>query len=155
MAEIEKDYEDLLRSLNIHKVKYCVIGAYAMALYVAPRYTKDMDIFVEATPSNAEKVITALRDFGFHHPSLTAKDFSKPGRTIQIGYEPVRVDILTSIDGCVFEEVWKNRIRGSYGKEKVYFIGRADLLRNKTASNRKQDQADLEALKRSKRKRTK
>ncbi len=146
MAKVEKDYEDLLRSFNKHKVKYCIVGAYALALYAVPRYTKDMDIFVEAAPENAKKILAALRDFGFSSLPLTERDFSKQGKTVQLGREPVRVDLLTAIDGCTFDEVWRNRKRGSYGSVKTSFIGVKELIKNKRASGRKQDEADLWAL---------
>ena len=148
---VSKDYEDLLRLFNKHKVRYCIVGAYAVAFYEVPRFTKDMDLFLEANSDNAKKVITALKEFGFSHPSLSEKDFSKVGKTIQIGYEPIRIDLLTSIDGCKFETVWKNRKMGVYGKEKTYFISRDDLVKNKKASNRKQDQVDIDLLKKKKR----
>jgi len=147
MAKTERDYEDLLRLFNQHRVKYCIVGAYALAFHATPRYTKDMDIFVEATSRNAKKILAALRQFGFSSLSLTEEDFARSGKTIQIGYEPVRVDLLTAIDGCTFEEAWRNRKRGSYGRQRTHFISLPDLVRNKKVSNRKQDQADLETLK--------
>ena len=146
MGATEKDFEDLLKSFNKHKVKYCVVGAYALALYAAPRYTKDMDILVEASPVNAKKIIAALRDFGFSALPLKESDFSRPGKTIQLGYEPVRADILTSIDGCTFEEVWRNRKKGIYGSVTAYFIGVKELIRNKRTSGRTQDKVDVQAL---------
>lgn len=147
MAKTEKDYEELLELFNKHKVRYCIVGAYAVAFHSIPRYTKDMDLFVEASPQNAKKVLQALREFGFSSLKLKEQDFSKAGKTIQLGYEPIRVDILTSIDGCAFSQVWKNRKRGAYGRQKVYFIGKKDLIKNKKASNREQDKADLGKLK--------
>ena len=146
MKKTEKDFEDLLRSFNKHRVKYCIVGAFAVAFHALPRYTKDMDIFVEPSQSNAAKIISALREFGFAAMQLSASDFSAEGRIIQLGYEPVRVDILTSIEGCAFAEVWKNRKTGRYGKTRVYFIGLNELIKNKRASQRKQDLADLELL---------
>lgn len=151
MAATEKDYEDLLKSFNKHKVKYCLVGAYALALYAPPRYTKDMDLFVEATPANARRILAALRDFGFSSLPLTEEDFSRPGKTVQLGYEPVRVDLLTAIDGCTFEEVWKNRKRGFYGRVKTHFMGVKELIKNKRASGRKQDEVDIQVLTKHKR----
>ncbi|MCB4756464.1 MAG: nucleotidyltransferase [Elusimicrobia bacterium] len=148
MGIIEKDYEEFLKLLNKHRVKYCIVGAYALAFYAVPRYTKDMDVFMEQSRDNASKILAALRDFGFANLRLTEKDLVEPHTTIQLGYEPVRIDLVSSIDGCSFRQVWKNRKKGSYGKEKVFFIGWRDLIRNKEASNRKQDQADLELLRR-------
>lgn len=147
MEQVPKDYEELLRLFNAHKVKYCIVGAYALALYAAPRYTKDMDIFIETSSSNAKRVLAALRAFGFGKVALTEEDFVKPGKTIQLGYEPLRVDLLTSIDGCSFDQVWRNRRKKPFGKVKANFLSIHDLIRNKKASNRRQDQADLERLK--------
>lgn len=146
MKKVEKDYEELLKLFNKNKVKYCIVGAFALAFHAIPRYTKDMDIFIEASEKNAKGILKALNEFGFGVLNLSMSDFSAKGRTIQLGYEPVRIDILTLIDGCTFEEVWKNKKTGRYGKEKIYFIGLDDMIRNKKASKRKQDKADLEIL---------
>lgn len=146
--KVEKDYEDLLKLFNKNKVKYCIIGAYAVAFYGRPRYTKDMDILIEPEVKNAEKIVKALNEFGFKNCGLQAKDFTKKGRIIQLGYEPIRVDIITSILRVNFEDIWKNKRKGVYGSQKVFFIALKDLIRIKKMSNRKQDQADLEILKR-------
>ncbi len=146
MESIEKDYEEFLRLLSKHKVKYCIVGAYALAFYAAPRYTKDMDVFMEQSRDNATRVLAALREFGFINLKLTEEDFMELHTVIQLGYEPVRIDLVTHIDGCSFTGAWKNRKKGRYGKEKVFFIGLIDLIRNKRAANRKQDQADLQLL---------
>ncbi len=143
---IEKDYEDLLKLFNKHKVRYCIIGAFAMAYYAKPRYTKDMDLFVDPELANSKRIVKALHDFGFAGLGLTAKDFCEKNRIIQLGYEPVRIDIITSISGCSFRQVWTNRKTGKYGRHKVNFISLNDLVKNKKASSRKQDKADLEIL---------
>lgn len=142
----ERDYEDILRLFNKHKVKYCIIGAFALAFYARPRYTKDIDILVPADRKNGGKIVKALKEFGFMSLDLQEEDFGEEGKIIQLGYEPVRIDILTSIEGCSFEKVWKNRKIGTYGKEKVYFISLNELIANKRKSKRKQDKADLEIL---------
>lgn len=146
MKKVEKDYEELLGLLNKYKVRYCIVGAFAVALYAVPRYTKDMDIFVEPSEENADRILKALNKFGFKVLKLSADDFACKNRIIQLGYEPVRVDIITSIDGCTFDEVWKRKKTGKYGKEKVYFIGLNELIKNKKASKRKQDEVDIEML---------
>ena len=143
---VEKDYEDLLRLFNKHKVKYCIIGAYAVAFYARPRYTKDIDILIEASLDNGKRIVDALNEFGFKSLCLTAKDFTKEKQIIQLGYEPVRIDILTSISGFTFQKIWKNKKSGSYGRQKVYFIGLEDLMKSKRKSKRKQDQVDLDLL---------
>ncbi len=146
MEKVEKDYEELLGLLNKHKVKYCIVGAFAVAFYAIPRYTKDIDIIVEPSRENGGKIIKALDEFGFGDLRLSVADFTHKDRIIQLGYEPIRVDIITSIEGCTFKEIWKNKKKGQYGKEKVYFIGLEQLIKNKSASKRKQENADLEIL---------
>lgn len=144
--KVEKDYEELLQLFNKYKVKYCIIGAYAIAFYAKPRYTKDMDILVEPSIKNGQKIVNALNEFGFKSLNLSEKDFCLKGKIIQLGYEPIRVDIITSIQGCAFKQVWSNKALGTYGEERVYFIGIEDLIKNKEMSKRKQDQADLDIL---------
>ncbi len=145
---IEKDYEDLLRLFNRYKVRYCVVGAFAVALYAVPRYTKDMDILVEPSGENSRKIIKALNIFGFKSVDLKEEDFNCAGHIIQLGYEPVRVDILTSIAGVGFEEAWENKKKIRYGHISVFFIGREELIKSKKASGREQDKADLKLIER-------
>jgi len=136
----------LLRLFNKNKVEYCIVGAYAVAFYAKPRYTKDLDILIKADLKNAKRIINAFNAFGFKSLNLSEKDFSREGRIIQLGYEPLRVDILTSIQGCSFEQVWKNKKTGIYGKEKVFFIGIDELIKNKKILKRKEDKIDLNIL---------
>ena len=144
--KVEKDYEDLLKLFNKFKVRYCIVGAFAVAFHAKPRYTKDMDILVDPELENGKRIVDALNRFGFKNFGLKREDFSEEGKIIQLGYEPVRVDIITSISGCSFDKVWKNKEIGKYGEEKVYFIGLNELVKNKRASNRKQDEVDLDIL---------
>jgi len=144
--KIEKDYEEFLKLLNKHKVKYCIVGAYAVALYGYPRYTKDIDILIEPTPKNSKKILNALREFGFNSLKLKINDFTKKGNIIQLGYEPVRIDIITSISGYNFSQIWKNKKSTLYGKTKVYFIGKKELVRSKKITDREIDKIDLEKL---------
>ena len=104
------------------------------------------NILLEPSSSNGKHVIKALTEFGFERLKLTADDFARPGRPIQLGYEPLRVDLLTSIDGCTFAEVWQDRVRGTYGRTKANFIGLDQLTRNKQESGRPQDLVDLKTL---------
>ncbi len=143
---VEKDYEEFLRLLNKNKVKYCIVGAYAVAFYGKPRFTKDMDILVEPSMENGKKIVKALSEFGFGILSLTEKDFSKQGNIIQLGYEPVRIDIMTSLEGCSFKRVWENREVGKYGRQRVVFVGLEDLIGVKKSSKRKIDQEDARFL---------
>ena len=142
----EKDYEEILKLFNRHKVKYCIIGAFAVALYARPRYTKDIDIFIDSSPENAEKIIKALAEFGFEDLDLSEDDLCQKGNIIQLGYEPLRVDIVTSLSGISFDQVWKSKVGADYGGEKVYFIGLDDLIQTKKQSGRPQDKVDLDLL---------
>ncbi|MEA3493537.1 MAG: hypothetical protein U9R38_04025 [Candidatus Margulisiibacteriota bacterium] len=142
----EKDFEEFLGLLNKHKVKYCIVGAYAVGLHAEPRYTKDLDILIEPTKENGRKIVKALKDFGFESMNLSASDFIKQREVIQLGVAPVRIDLITSIKGCSFKEVWKNKISDEYGKNKVCVIGLDELIKAKKASNRSMDKADLELL---------
>jgi predicted nucleotidyltransferase len=144
--KVEKDYEELFKLLNNHKVKYCIIGAYAVAFYARPRYTKDIDILIQPSKENCERILKALYDFGFGNLGLSSSDFCSAGKIIQLGYEPVRVDLLTSVQGCSFERAWKNRVIGMYGEEKVYFIGIDDLIKIKKLSPRPYDKTDVQLL---------
>lgn len=144
--EIQPDFRDLLELFNSHKVKYIIVGGYALAFHGAPRYTGDIDIFVTPDAKNAQRIMSALEEFGFGSVGLSAADFKKPGQVIQLGVPPVRIDIITSIAGVSWDETFSNRVRGKYGDVQVHYIGREQLILNKRAVGRKKDLADLEAL---------
>ena len=144
--EVQRDFRDLLELLNVHKVEYMIVGAYALAFHGAPRYTGDIDIYVRPDPENAQRVMVALNDFGFGSAGLTAADFEIGDKVVQLGFPPVRVDIVTSITGVSWEEAVSGRVEGTYGDIRVYYIGRKQFISNKRALGRKKDLADLEAL---------
>jgi hypothetical protein len=123
-----------------------VVGGYAVAFHGRPRFTKDIDVFVEPSLENAGRLIAALVDFGFGSLGLTAADFSPPGQIVQLGAAPNRIDLLTTIDGVTFEEAWLHRKSGPFGTETVDYIGLTDLIRNKQASGRPQDLLDVTDL---------
>jgi hypothetical protein len=141
-----KDFEELFACLTHRKVKALVVGGYAVAFHGQPRFTKDIDVFVEPSPENAERLLAALTDFGFGGLGLTAADFASAGKIVQLGVAPNRVDLLTTIDGVTFDEAWRGRVPGHYGSQAVDYIGRAELIRNKRASGRPQDLLDIEGL---------
>jgi hypothetical protein len=143
---VEKDYEELFKLFDKYRVRYCIIGSFAVAFYAKPRYTKDIDVLIEPSRENGQKIIRALEDFGFGAVQLPATDFRSKNRIIQLGYEPVRIDLITSVKGCTFKQAWKNKTPGIYGSERVYFIGLGDLIRLKRKSNRYQDKMDLDLL---------
>jgi len=143
---VAKDFEEFFTSLNRNGVEYLVLGGYAFALHAHPRYTGDMDVFVEASENNARLMMQALSDFGVERSPLSWSDFTVYGRVVQLGHPPLRVDIMTAIDGVAFEEAWPRRVESQYGEEKVPFLGKEDLIANKRASGRKQDLLNLESL---------
>ncbi len=144
--KVEKDYEEFLSLLNKHNVKYCIIGAFAVAFYAKPRYTKDIDILVEPSKDNAQKILKVLEEFGFGELSVSLEDLMREGNILQLGYEPLRIDLLNKLEGFQFQDIWQNRVTGEYGSERVSFIGLDDLIKNKKMSNRPSDKVDIELL---------
>jgi hypothetical protein len=144
--ELQQDFKELLELFNARKVDYVIIGAYALAYHGAPRYTGDLDILVKPDEDNAQKILKALDDFGFGSLDLSVDDFSTPGKVIQLGVSPVRIDLVTSITGLNWEQVAANRVSGAYGDVSVHFIGKQDFIANKKALGRHRDLADIEAL---------
>ena len=143
---VEKDFVDFIKCLNENKVEYLIVGAYAVALHAAPRNTGDIDFWINKTLPNAERVLLALNDFGFSQLEITKADFLKEDVIIQIGYEPVRIDIITSITGVEFEEAFINKTVTKIGDQTAFFISSDLLLKNKLATGRKKDIADAEVL---------
>lgn len=143
---VEKDYEEFIALLNAGNVRYAIVGSFAVAVHARPRYTKDMDILVEPTRENAERLLRALKAFGFDSPDLTADDFLDPDCVVQLGSEPVRIGVLTSVNGCTFAEIWENRTTARYGSTEAVFIGKQQLIKTKLAAHRPQDVADLHLL---------
>ena len=144
--EVQEDFRDLLELLNKYKVDYIIVGGYALGFHGAPRFTGDLDIFVRPDHVNARNIIEALHEFGFESVGLSAGDFEKEGKVVQLGFPPVRVDIITSITGVSWEQARSNRVRGPFGDLMVYYIGHDDFVTNKRALGRKKDIADLEAI---------
>jgi hypothetical protein len=144
--EIQQDFKELLELFNAHEVKYVIVGAYALAFHGVPRFTGDIDILVSPSPDNANRILSALGDFGFTSLGLKAGDFRRPDSVVQLGVPPVRIDICTSITGVTWREVYRGRENGLYGDVPVSFLGREQYISNKRALGRKKDLADLEAL---------
>ena len=140
------DFRDLLAALNAAGAEYLVVGAHALAAHGHPRASKDLDVWVHATADNAERTYRALASFGAPLDDLSVDDLATAGTIFQIGIEPVRVDIITSIDGVDFGEAWPDRISADYGDQSVSVISRKHLIQNKKAVGRPQDVADVDAL---------
>ena len=137
---------EFIESLNSNEVEYLIVGAFALAIHGSPRYTGDIDILVRPSPANARKLTAVISTFGFSSLGLSTQDFLKPDQVIQLGRDPVRIDLLTSITGVEFEEAWEHRVITRLDGLPVPFIGKEDLIKNKRATGRTQDRADLEAL---------
>ncbi len=144
--EVQEDFKELLALFNAHKVDYIIVGAHALAYHGAPRYTGDMDILVRPDLENAQRILSALGEFGFGSLGLTIEDFTYPDQVVQLGVAPVRINIVTSITGVSWEEASAGRVAGTYGDLEVYYIGRKQFILNKRAIGRKKDLADLEAI---------
>jgi hypothetical protein len=143
------DFKELLSVLNACRVKYLVVGAYAVSIHAQPRATKDLDILVKADADNAKAVFAALAQFGAPLQGLTASDFAEHGPFFRMGREPVGIDILTAIPGVEFDEAWKRRVEDVVDPAsglKASFISREDLIAAKLASGRPQDLADVDAI---------
>jgi hypothetical protein len=143
---LNKDFREFIALLNKNKVKYLIVGGYAVAFHGHPRYTKDIDIWLWIDKSNAENIINALHEFGFNLPGLTQEDFLKKGNVIQLGYPPNRIDLLTEVSGLDFTTVYPDKIEVVIDKVTLNFIDIENLKTNKKASGRYQDLADLENL---------
>lgn len=145
---LEKDFEDFVKLLNKFKVAYMIVGGYALALHGKPRHTGDLDIWIEVSEDNAAKLVSVLFEFGMGSLGLEKEDFLKPGFMSQIGYPPLRIDILNSIDGVSFADAIKGMLVIHLENDLVLnYIGLEDFLINKQAAGRKQDLADIREIK--------
>lgn len=143
---IEKDFKKFIELLNKNEVRYLIVGSFAFSYYAEPRFTKDIDFFIEPTEENATRILKTLAEFGFDSLRLKSKDFQELDQIIQLGVAPVRIDLLTSLSGIDFPSAWRNRIKGNYGQISANFISKTDLIKNKKAVGRPQDIADVEKL---------
>ena len=144
--KLQPDFKEFLRLLLSHRVRFVVVGAHALAAHAEPRFTGDLDVFVEPTKANATRLLAALAEFGFGTVGLTAEDFTRPDRVAQLGYPPVRIDLLTSISAVTFPEAWKGRVATRLGGLDVAVLGVRELVKNKRAAGRPKDLADLALL---------
>ena len=143
---VNSDFTELLKLFRDNKVRYLIIGGYAVIQYAEPRYTKDLDLWISTDTKNAKSVYTALKEFGAPLSDITEDDFSEEGYFYQMGVPPMRVDIMMGIPGLDFERAWKNRIEINFDDLLVTFISKEDLIAAKRASGRPQDLIDADAL---------
>jgi len=145
-VKLSKDLREFIALLNSHGVDYVVVGGHAVAFHGYPRFTGDIDFFVRAEVDNAQKLLSALAAFGFAGLGIALEDFSTPEQIIQLGQPPNRIDLLTTISGVSFVEAWQTRVFATIDELPVAFLGKDALLRNKRASGRRKDLADVESL---------
>lgn len=143
---LNKDYKEMLSTLLDHDVKFIVVGAYALAMHGYPRATMDLDVWVQASTDNAQRVVAALKAFGAPADLYNAKDFEQLGLVYQIGIAPRRIDILTDISGVNFDDAWKNRIASNVEQLEIPVLSKADLITNKLNTGRDKDLLDVKEL---------
>jgi hypothetical protein len=143
---LNRDFNDLFCAFNDFEVRYLVVGAYAVTFHSRPRYTKDLDVWVDPEPENAQRVWKALARFGAPIADVSPGDLSSPGMVYQIGVEPNRIDVLTSIAGVDFPSAWEHRCSAAYGSTPIHVLSRSHLITNKRSVGRPQDLLDIEAL---------
>ena len=143
---IHQDLEEFLKLLNHEKVKYLIVGGYAVAFHGYVRNTQDIDIFFQKSQDNIQKLRAALDSFGMPTTGEQAGEFSEFGSRIRLGVPPVQIELINTISGVYFSQAWKSKIKGHYGEIEVYYLSFKDLIKNKKTSGRPKDLADLDEL---------
>jgi predicted nucleotidyltransferase len=146
MERLDRNFADFLKLLNSHGVEFLVIGGYAVGYHGFVRATGDLDLFVRRSPTNAASLVQVFRDFGFTTSDLTEQLFLETGKIVRIGFPPVRIEVMNSISGVQFEEAFPKRIEETIDGVRMPFIDLDSLLKNKAASGRMKDLADIEGL---------
>lgn len=144
--KLQKDLRAFIELLNAEEVKYLIVGGYAVAFHGHPRYTGDIDFFVEPSSANAQRIERVMQGFGFGDTGLTQQDFDAPDVIVQLGMPPNRIDVVTTVDQVPFDEAWSARVEAELDGLPVHFVSKELLIRNKRAAGRAQDVADVEAL---------
>lgn len=145
---LSQDFLDLLELFNQHEVRYLIVGGHAVSVYTEPRYTKDLDLWIERNTTNASKILKAIDDFGFASMALTVEDFTAPKFVVQLGVEPVRIDLLTDVADLDFADCWTRRLEIVLSETRATLIGLDDLIKTKERAGRPRDLADLYDLRR-------
>ena len=144
--DLNQDFCDLLQCLNADQVEYLVVGGYAVMYYSEPRFTKDLDIWINPEPANIQAMWRALAAFGAPLENVSPNDFTDPEMIYQIGIAPNRIDILTDVLGVEFAYAWQHRLIAKYGHIPMYIIGKEELIQSKLAAGRAQDLIDAKRL---------
>lgn len=141
------DFVEFIASLNAHEVRYLIVGGYAVAFHARPRVTKDVDVLVDPTAANARRARAAIVDFlGGHSPEITEAKLRNPRTVLVLGRSPLRIDVLTSLEGLSFRKAWAGRVEATFGPEPTRYIGLEDLLHVKQLAGRPVDQEDVRVL---------
>ena len=143
---MNSDFSELLNLLRVHKVRYLIVGGYAVMKYTEPRFTKDLDLWIENSPGNAQRLHRALTVFGAPVSGYSPQDFIRSGMVHQIGVPPLRVDLLTSLPGLSFRDAWQRRVVSRVGGDRLLFLSLRDLIWSKRKAGRLQDRLDLQNL---------
>lgn len=146
VIKLPPDFREFLKLLNDHNVEYLLVGGFAVGFHGYPRATSDIDIWVGRSPENAKRVVAAIREFGFDTPNLTPELFLEERKIVRMGHPPVRIEVMNSIDGVVFDQCRENLIETDFDGISVPVISLPDLKVNKKASGRPKDMDDLEHL---------
>lgn len=143
---VSQDYEELFKILNAYRIKYLVVGAYAVMYYTQPRYTKDIDVWIIPELNAPHKIHEALREFGAPLKGIKRGDFADKHMILQIGVAPVRIDILMNVPGISYQAAWLNRKKAQYGQSQIYLLDKQNLIAAKKHAGRPQDKIDLDKL---------
>jgi hypothetical protein len=147
-VKLQRDLREFIELLNSHGVDFVIVGGYAVAFHGHPRFTGDIDVLLRPSPENPRRVLDVLGAFGFSDLQLDEAALVTPAQVIQLGRPPNRIDLLTSISGVAFDEAWSSSSSGNLDGVPVHFLGREALFKNKLASGRAKDLADVEELRR-------
>ena len=145
-GDLSDDWREFLSLLISRRVRFVVVGGHAVAVHARPRFTKDLDVYVDQTPQNARRLLSVLEDFGFGKVGLKTADLETPDKVVMLGVAPQRIDVLTGITGVRFAEAWRKRVRVRTSAGVIPVLSRDLLIRNKRAAARPQDLADLSML---------
>ncbi|MBL7662861.1 hypothetical protein JNK13_08940 [bacterium] len=143
---LQKDLKEFIKLLNSHKVKYLIVGAHAVAYHGYPRLTGDIDFFIEISSINATRLEAVMKDFGFIGEPFTAEKFMEAHNVFQLGRQPNRIDLITTISGVAFDQAWSSKVKAELDSLPVYFISKELLIQNKKASGRAKDLLDVKEL---------
>jgi len=142
---VHPDFSDFIKALKQHEVQFVIVGAFALAFHGQPRSTGDLDVWIKPIPANAKALLDALSTFGFQSLSIAEQDILS-GKIIQLGFPPVRIDLISALDGLTSDEIWAGRASGKLGDHEIWYLGKEAFIKNKKAVGRHKDLADIESL---------